>query len=69
LKDFKSEASEQYVKTEDFEELLENALRKASEERYEEKRRIFANFLIGAIESPGESYDEQIRFLRVLEEL
>lgn len=69
LESFKSEASEEYVKTEDFEELLENALRKASEERSEEKRRIYGNFLVGAIENPGENYDEQRRFLRTLEEL
>lgn len=69
LKDFKSEASEAYVKTEEFEELLERTLRQAADERDEEKRRIYKNFLIGAIESPGEPYDEQIRFLRTIEEI
>jgi hypothetical protein len=69
LKDFKSEASEAYVKTEDFEELLERTLRQAAEERSEEKRRVYKNFLAGAIESPGEPYDEQLRVLRALEGL
>ncbi len=69
LTDFKSEVSEDYVKSEDFEELLEQALRRASEERSEEKRKVYGNFLIRAIETPGEAYDEQLRFLRTLEQL
>ncbi len=69
LAEFKSEISEEYVKTEDFEELLEHTLRRAAEERNEAKRRIYRAFLTNAIESPGELYDEQIRFLRSLEEL
>jgi hypothetical protein len=69
LSDFKSTVSEEYVKTEDFEELLEQTLKRTAEERSEEKRRIYRDFLIDAISSPGEAYDEQIRFLRTLEEL
>lgn len=69
LSEFKSEVSEKYVKTEEFEELLEQTLKRAAEERTEEKRRIYAAFLTDVIESPGEPYDEQIRFLRTLEEL
>ena len=69
LADFKAEASENYVKTEEFEELLEQTLKRVAEERNEEKRQIYRNFLTDAIESPGEPYDEQIRFLRILEEL
>ena len=69
LAEFKSEISEEYVKTEDFEELLEHTLRRVASERNEGKRKIYRAFLTNAIESPGESYDEQIRFLRTLEEL
>lgn len=69
LHNFKSEVSEQYVKTEEFEELLENALRNAAKERSEEKRRIYKAFIVGAIKSPGQPYDDQIRFLRILEEI
>ena len=69
LSDFKSTVSEEYVKTEEFEELLEQTLKRAAEERNEEKRRIYRDFLTDAVESPGEPYDEQIRFLRTLEEL
>lgn len=67
LAELHSEKSEKYVNTEDFEELLEQTLKRASEERSEEKRRIYRAFLTNAIESPGESYDEQIRFIRTLD--
>jgi len=69
LAGFKSDVTEKYVKTEEFEELLERALRQASDERSEEKRRIYAAFLVDDIKAPGPSYDEKIRFLRTLEEL
>jgi hypothetical protein len=69
LREFESEASQKYVTTEDFEDLLEETLRRVAHERNEEKRRIYRDFLLSMIESPGEPYDEQIRFLRTLEEL
>lgn len=69
LRELKSEGSHVYVKTEDFEELLERTLRQAADERNEEKRLIYGAFLTDAIKSPGEPYEEQIRFLRVLEGL
>ncbi|MBA7522048.1 hypothetical protein ES705_14160 [subsurface metagenome] len=69
LKEFKSKVSEEYVKTEDFEDLLEQTLKRAAEERIDEKRRIYRKFLIDAIEFPGEQYDEQLRFLRSFEKL
>jgi len=67
LRAFKSEASEAYVKTEEFEELLENVLRRTAEERNEEKRRLYRAFLTGAIKTVGPSYDERIKLLRILE--
>lgn len=69
LKDFKSKASEDYVKTEDFQELFEKTLHQAGEERSEEKRRIYRAFLTDAIASPGKPYDEQVKFLKTLDEL
>ncbi len=67
LQDFKSEASEKYVQSEDFEELADATLRRVYEERNEEKRAAYKNFLVHAIKYPGDSYDEQIRILRALE--
>lgn len=69
LKDFKSEASETFVKTEEFEELLEQTLKRVGEERNEEKRLLYRAFLTDAIQSPGEPYDDQLRLLRTFEEL
>jgi len=66
LQDLRSEVSENYVRTDEFQELLERTLRSAAEERNENKRRIYRAFLAGTIRSPGEPYDEQLRFLRTL---
>ena len=66
---FKDQVREEYVRSEDFEELLERALRQASDERSEEKRKMYAAFLADDMRAPGRSYDEKVRFLRTLEEL
>ena len=67
IKDIHSEVSENYVKTDDFQELLEKTLRQAIDERNEEKRKAYAAFLANDIKSPGSSYDEKARVLRTLE--
>jgi len=69
IKDVKSEATEKYVQTEDFQDLLEKTLRLAADERVEEKRKAYAAFLANDIRSPGQSYDEKFRILRTLEEI
>jgi len=69
LSDFHSEASETYVHSDEFQEVLERTLRQVADERNEEKRRIYRLFLKRTIETPGEPYDEQRRFLHTLEEI
>jgi hypothetical protein len=69
LQDFKSRVSENYVKTEDFAELLEETLRKAAAERSPEKRRLYRAFLSNAVKSPEVSYDDRIRVLRIIEQV
>jgi hypothetical protein len=69
LRGLDAQASKDYVQTEDFEELLEQSLRKVADERNAQKRYIYALFLSDAIRSPGEPYDEQVRLLRTLEAL
>ena len=69
LASFKSEASEHYVKTEEFEELLETTLRRAAEERSAEKRRIYRDILVGAVMRPSMPYDSQLKFLKFLDNL
>jgi hypothetical protein len=69
LRDFKSEASEQYVRTDEFEELLETVLRKAAEERNDQRRQMLRHFLVGTIVHPGGSYDTHRAILRLLDSL
>jgi hypothetical protein len=69
LRNFHSEASETYVRSGEFQEILERTLRQVADERNDEKRRLYRSFLKGTIETPGEPYDEQRRFLRTLEEI
>ena len=67
LHGFNAAASESYVKTEEFSDLLEKTLKQAAGERNEDKRRIYRDFLVGAIRSPGQPYDEMDTVLRQLE--
>jgi hypothetical protein len=67
LGDFKSKVTDDYVRTEDFAELLEKTLRAASEERNEEVRALYRRFLAHAITKPGDAYDDQIVVLRAVE--
>ena len=53
LRELRSDVSEKYVQTDEFQELLEAALRRASEERNEEKRQIYRDFVVNAIRHPG----------------
>lgn len=69
LESLESEVSINYVKTEAFEDILEQALKRVSEERNEEKRQLYKAFLSSTIKLPGETYDEQLRLLRTFEEL
>lgn len=69
IESLESEVSKNYVKTEDFEDILEQALKRVGEERNEDKRKLYRAFLSDAITSPGENYDDQLRLLRTFEEL
>jgi len=69
LSDFKSDVSEKYVNTEEFEDLLEQTLKRVSEERNVEKRQVYKAFLSDVIKSPGQSYDDQLQQIRTFEQL
>ena len=69
LGNLRSEVSEEYVRSDEFPDLLDQTLRRVAHERHEGKRRLYAAFLAGAITTPGEPYHEQLRILRTLEEL
>lgn len=70
VKDLDPGTSKQYVETEDFQDLLEESLRRVVLERSEAKRRAYSCFLAQDISQPSrQEYDEKLRMLRTLEEL
>jgi ketosteroid isomerase-like protein len=69
IEEARASVNEEYVRSDEFEDLLDQTLRRVSTERHEAKRRVYAAFLAGALTSPGEPYHEQLRFLRTFEAL
>lgn len=65
----KEDINEEYIKGDEFEEILEQTLLKAAEERNEEKRRMFRTYLINSMKIFDDGYDEKIRILRLMEQL
>lgn len=63
------QVNEEYVKSEEFEELLAQTLDKIARELDGEKREIYRNFLLRIITSPPQSYWSQRQLLRLAEEL
>jgi hypothetical protein len=64
-----SEEQAEYVRGEDFEDLLRETLERVSNERLEAKRRLYRDFLFNVIRESAGDYDERFRFLRILEQL
>jgi hypothetical protein len=60
---------EDYVTSEDFEDILTETLQRVWAERSEHKRRSYGDFLLRVIESPGGFFDDQLELLRNLEQL
>jgi len=70
IKGLESEIPKNYVKTEEFQELLEETLQKSAKEHNDEKRKAYSAFLINDIKNQtNDTYDEKLRFLRTLEEM
>lgn len=69
LKNYKNEASERFVATDDFEDLLDDTLRKAAHERNEQKRQIFKNMLLKTIRDCDSNFDQLQIILRIIEQL
>jgi hypothetical protein len=64
-----TDAQEEYVRSEDFEDLLAEALQRVTQERSSEKRTLYATFLSNSVRDLTVDYDEKLGFLRVLEAL
>jgi len=69
LETLKDDLSEDYLKSDEFEEILDETLQRVAKERTEAKRVAFRNFLTGEMKNRMASYDDQIRVLRVIENL
>ena len=69
LQQFKGAVKEEYVRSEEFTDLLDQTLRRVANERHEEKRRLYRGVLLGAITGQAQSYDEQLHMLRVIDSL
>jgi len=70
LKRHKDIISDEYVSSEDFEELLEEGLKRISSERNDTKRTYYKNILLAAAKkSDVNLYNEQLVFLNLLERL
>jgi hypothetical protein len=69
LQQFKGDVKEEYVRSDEFTDLLDQTLRRVANERYEEKRRLYRGVLLGAITGQGQSYDEHLHMLRVIDSL
>ena len=70
LENFQSEVSEEYVKTEEFEDLLDETLRRVARERSENKRQVYRGFLRHTVKLPNDgAYDRRIQILQTLEQV
>jgi hypothetical protein len=70
LGEYRVDIDETYAVSEDFAELLEEALLKAARDRSEAKRRAYARFLAQDLARPlATTYDIKLRLLRKLEDL
>ena len=69
LSGFESDVAKEYVRTEDFEDLLEQTLRRAADERNADVRNLYLRFIHRAIAEPGDEYDSQMDVLGAIEGL
>ena len=58
-----------YLKSDEFEELLEQALHRVAAERHASKRAVYREFLADVVVQPKCGYDEQLAFIRTLEQI
>src|SRR5258706_1030343 len=65
-----AKVQEEYVRSEEFKDLLDHTLRRVVGERHEEKRRMSRALLLDAITATSpRDYDEQLRMLRTMDQL
>lgn len=69
IKALSAKIQEQYVRSDEFEDLLDHTLRRVANERHEEKRRLYREFLLDAMTTQDMPYDERLRMVRTIDEL
>lgn len=69
LENCSSELTELYVKTPDFQKILERTLVLTAGERNEERLRLYRAFIFDTISSPCDPFEKQLQFLQMLKEL
>ncbi len=70
LENFQLEVSEEYVRTEEFEDLLDETLRRVARERSENKRELYRGFLRHIVTLPKDgTYARRIQTLQTLEQV
>jgi hypothetical protein len=67
MKRVESETARDYVKTDEFEDLLDLTMQKIAHERVEEKRKMYRAFLANTAASPGEPWPEKQKIVATLE--
>lgn len=61
-----TKTTEEFVRSEDFVDILEKTAQAVADERHETKRKFFANYLLNNISHPEISYDHRLKCLRLL---
>ena len=64
-----SQESEKFVKTEDFADIFDKTAQAVADERYEAKRKLFANYILNNVAAPNISYQIRLKCLRLLEDI
>lgn len=64
-----TKATEEFVRSEDFVDILEKAAQAVADERQEKKRNLFASYILNNISHPEISYDRRLKCLQLLKQV
>lgn len=64
-----TKATEEFVRSEDFVDILEKTAQAVADERQEKKRDLFANYILNNISHPEISYDRRLKCLQLLKQV
>jgi hypothetical protein len=64
-----TKATEEFVRSEDFVDILEKTAQTVADERQEKKRELFASYILNNISHPEISYDRRLKCLHLLKQV